>query len=159
VPAGGEKRSEQKRTEKQSDTPLLWLIWETFQYSRRAFDEALRPYGVSGTQLSVLNRVAERPGISGAELARLMLTTPQAALLSLTALERKGLIQRRLDTGAGHVTRSAVTDEGRRLVESCRAEVHTVGRRLLSVLSADKQRTLRDLLTSYLQGLPDAVDD
>jgi DNA-binding MarR family transcriptional regulator len=88
-----------------------------------------------------------------------MLTTPQAALLSLTGLERKGLIDRKLDTGAGHVTRSAVTDEGRRLVESCRAEVHSVGRRLLSVLSAEEQRTLRHLLVSYLQDLPDAVDD
>lgn len=146
-----------KNRAKQRDKPLMWLIWEAFQFSRRSFDEALRPHGVSGTQLSVLNRIAQQPGLSGSELSRLMLTTPQAAQLTLASLERKGLIERRADVGNGHVVRSNLTEEGRRVVNSCEAEVHAVERRLLTVLSPDEQRSLSALLRSYLRQSPDSV--
>jgi DNA-binding MarR family transcriptional regulator len=132
----------------------MWLFWETFQYTRRSFDEALRPQGISGTQLSVLNRIAQRPGLSGVELARLMLTTPQAAHLTLSTLERKGLVERRPDIGNGHITRSFLTQEGRHLVDTCEAEVRDVERRLLAILSPDEQEALSELLSSYLQQLP-----
>lgn len=134
--------------------PIMWLFWETFQYSRRAFDEAVRPSGVTATQLSVLNRLAERPGLSGAELARITHTTPQAANLALVALERKALIERKLDTGSGHIVRSVLTEKGRRIVNDCYAEVHEVDRRLLAVLDDNQKRTLSDLLTAYLSQFP-----
>jgi DNA-binding MarR family transcriptional regulator len=133
----------------------MWLFWETFQYTRRSFDEALRPHGISGTQLSVMNRVAQRPGLSGVELARLMLTTPQAAHLTLSTLERKGLVERKPDTGNGHISRSFLTREGRRMVDTCEAEVRHVERRLLAVLSPKEQEALSELLSSYLQQLPE----
>jgi DNA-binding MarR family transcriptional regulator len=144
-----------KKLKMKSDVPLMWLFWETFQYTRRSFDEALRPHGISGTQLSVLNRIAQRPGLSGVELARLMLTTPQAAQLTLSTLERKGLVERKPDIGNGHITRSFLTRKGCRLVDLCRAEVHDVEKRLLGVLSPTEQEALSELLSSYLQQLPE----
>jgi DNA-binding MarR family transcriptional regulator len=138
------------------DPPLLWLVWETFQFTRRSFDDVLRPYGVSGTQLSVLNRIAEQPGLSGVELARMMVTTSQAVYLTLSALERKGLVERKASPGAGNIYRSVLTEEGRRLVEACRAEVAKEGNRLLNVLNADEQKTLRLLLSTYLKQIPDS---
>ena len=102
----------------------------------------------------MLNRVAERPGLSGVELANMTLTTPQAAHLVLSALEKKGLIVRKLETGAGHIVRSNLTEEGRRVVESCLAEVHKVERRLLAVLTEDEQQALAVLLASYLRQVP-----
>jgi DNA-binding MarR family transcriptional regulator len=141
--------------EKKNNVPLMWLFWETFQYTRRSFDEALRPHGISGTQLSVMNRIAQRPGLSGVELARLMLTTPQAAHLTLSTLERKGLVERKPDTGNGHITRSFLTQKGRRVVDGCEAEVHEVERQLLAILSPREQEALSELLWSYLQQLPE----
>ena len=79
---------------------------QAFHYTRRTFDDAVRPYGITATQLGVLNRLAERPGLSGAELGRLMLTTSQAAQLMLAALERKGLIKRTPDPNHGRIVRS-----------------------------------------------------
>lgn len=134
----------------------MWLLWEAFQFSRRSFDVALRPHGVSGTQLSVLNRIAQRPGLSGSELSRLMLTTPQAAQLTMASLESKGLIERNADTGNGHVVRSVLTEQGQRVVDSCAAEVESVERRLLTILTPEEQQALSALLRAYLRQLPDS---
>jgi DNA-binding MarR family transcriptional regulator len=145
-----------KERVKQKEKPLMWLLWEAFQFSRRSFDEALRHHGVSGTQLSVLNRIAQRPGLSGSELSRLMLTTPQAAQLTMASLESKGLIDRRADSGNGHVVRSVLTEKGQRVVNSCAVEVESVERRLLTILTAEQQQALSALLRAYLRQLPDS---
>lgn len=140
-----------KKKDVQEDEPLLtWLIWETFQYTHRSLDNVLRSHGVTSTQLGILNRVAARPGLSGAELSRLMLTTTQAANLALIALERKRLVERNRDNGVGHVLRTVLTDEGRNVMRSCRSEVVVVERQLMAALSLEERKMLKDLLHNYL---------
>lgn len=129
---------------------LVWLIWETFQYTHRNFDDVLRPHGVTSTQCAALIRIAEQPGLSGADLARLTLTTTQAANLALTALERKKLVDRKRDEGAGHVLHSVLTETGRTVMSACLKEVRDAERKLLASLSEAERDTLRDLLQKYI---------
>jgi DNA-binding MarR family transcriptional regulator len=132
-----------------SRAPLSWLILEAFYFTRRAFDEAVREHGVSASQLGVMNRLADHPGLSGAELARLMLTTSQAAQLMLATLERKGLVRRAPDPNHGRIVRSRLTAKGRRVVEACRPVVWDMEARLGAGLDADARQELADLLYRY----------
>jgi DNA-binding MarR family transcriptional regulator len=127
---------------------------QAFHYTRRAFDEALRPCGITATQLGILNRLAQRPGLSGAELGRLMLTTSQAAQLMLAALERKGLIERNPDPNHGRIVRSVLTDEGSRVVDACGAVARNVEQQLAAVLDEAERETLVELLVKYMPDSP-----
>src|SRR5262245_57212140 len=91
---------------------LIWLIAEAHGYTRNAIAQAVRRHGVTPTQLGILNRLADQPGLSGAELARQMHVSPQAAHLGLTTLEDKGLIRRGSEPGSGHLVRSELTPQG-----------------------------------------------
>jgi DNA-binding MarR family transcriptional regulator len=57
---------------------LVSLVWAAFYHTRKSVDELVRPNGVTGPQLGILNRLADQPGMSGVEIARAMLIPPQA---------------------------------------------------------------------------------
>jgi DNA-binding MarR family transcriptional regulator len=130
---------------------IPFLMMQAFHCSRRAFDEAVRPHGLTVSQLGVLTRIAREPGISGAELSRQTFTTPQAAQLTLTALERKGLAERKPDPTHGRIIRSVLTDDGRRILDACAEDAFNVERELCAPLDEAEQQTLMELLVRYIQ--------
>ena len=125
---------------------IMWLLKRAFHSGHRAVNDAIHSFGVTPTQIGVLNRLAQEPGLSGAELARRLLVTPQASQLALTGLEQRGLVERRADPDHGRIVRAYLTKEGRRIFKRCidlsiRAEME-----FLSVLSDDEVEVLGDLL-------------
>jgi DNA-binding MarR family transcriptional regulator len=138
-----------KRT---SETELIWLIWAAFYHTRKPIEAVVHPYGVTAPQIGILNRLADRPGLSGAEISRVLVISPQAVHEALTALERKGLIERR--PGSGRVMSSHLTDAGRQVVEGCSSGLRQVGRRLVSVLGPEEQHVLADILRRYTAAPP-----
>jgi DNA-binding MarR family transcriptional regulator len=128
-----------------------WLLKQAVDHTRRAVDEALRDHDVSVAQWAVLNRLSEHPQLSGAELARRMLITPQAAHQALTTLERMGLVQRKPDPDHARIVRAFLTEDGRRITEACRTEVLKVERRLLAGFDADERRAFTDFLVRYVR--------
>ncbi len=133
------------------------LVMQAYFYTRRSFDEAMRAHGVTASQAAVLDRIYEHPGISGAEISREMLTTPQAVQLMLATLERKGLLVREPDPTRGRVVGSHLTEEGRRMFGACLADAVEVEKRLSENLSPQERRTLIDLLERYLGRSPRSV--
>ena len=130
---------------------VLWLLNQAHQHGRRRVDEAVRRHGVTAAQAGLLNRLADHPGLSGAELARLSLISPQASHLALEALERRGLVERRPDPHHGRIVRSYLTRKGRRLAAvSITAAVKGEGD-LLAVLDDEERETLRRLLKRLLE--------
>jgi DNA-binding MarR family transcriptional regulator len=105
------------QTSKRDEAPehTLCLLTRAWHNGHRAVNEAVRSYGVTPTQLGAMNRLVQRPGLSGAQLARELLVTPQAAQLALMALERRGLVKRTPDPKHGRIVRSYLTAEGRRV--------------------------------------------
>jgi DNA-binding MarR family transcriptional regulator len=130
---------------------VLWLITQAHHHVRRLVNDAVRDQGVTGAQVAMLNRLAAQPGLSGAELARLSLISPQASHLALETLERKGLVERRRDPHHGRIVRSYLTEEGRRLAEQSITAAVEGGTELLCVLDAEERETLRRLLQRLLE--------
>lgn len=97
--------------------------------------------------MGALNRLVREPGLSGAELARRLLVTPQAAQLALTALEERGLVERRPDANHGRIVRTYLTHDGQRVVDESMASGLEAEEKFLSVLDAGERRTLTELLT------------
>jgi DNA-binding MarR family transcriptional regulator len=96
--------------------------------------------------MGALNRLVQEPGLSGAELARRLLVTPQAAQLALAALEDRGLVERRPDANHGRIVRTYLTDEGRQVVDDCMVLGLRAEDQFLAVLTAEERKTLVDLL-------------
>jgi DNA-binding MarR family transcriptional regulator len=135
------------------DPRIAWLIWEAFQHTRRSIEVAVKRHGITATQLGVLNRLAEQPGLSGVELARILMVTPQAAHVALQTLATKGLVERKPGAEGGRVVRSGLTEEGRRVVRSCLAERGRVEKHLVAGLTPADRATLASLLERYITGL------
>lgn len=133
---------------RESKTELIWLIWAAFYHTRKPIDAITRPYGVTAPQMGILNRLASNPGLSGAEIARTMVVSPQAVHEALATLERKGLIERR--QGPGRILHSGLTEGGQEVIRTCGTELRKVGEQLLSALGQDEERQLADLLRRYL---------
>jgi DNA-binding MarR family transcriptional regulator len=133
------------RSQPPSEYPL-WLLKRAFHYGHRAVNDAIRPFGVTPTQLGALNRLVQEPGLSGAELARRLLVTPQAAQLALAALEERGLVERRPDANHGRIVRTYLTSDGRQVVKETMVLGLRAEDRFLAVLNAEERKTLVDLL-------------
>lgn len=123
---------------------------EAAYYARKTVDEAVRVHGVSASQWAVLHRLAERPGQSGAELARQMLVTPQAVHQTITTLVWMGLVERTPDPNHARIFRAVLTEDGRRTAESCRVDALKVQEVLLEPFDEDEQEAFADLLQRYL---------
>mgnify|MGYP001253799682 CR=1 FL=1 len=134
-------------------TRIASLLYEAVHHTRKTVDEAVRGHGVTVSQWAVLERLARGPGLAGAELARELLLTPQAAHQTLTTLVRKGLIERRPDPNHARIYRAVLTDEGRRLAELCRADSRAIHRQVLAAFDEDERATLIALLQRYVDAL------
>lgn len=132
----------------------LWLLKRAFHNGHRAVNEAVRQYGVTPTQLGTLNRLLAEPGLSGADLARRLLVTPQAAQLALAALERRGLIERRPDPHHGRIVRTYLTKEGRRVAGVSMSRSLQAEDDFLSVLDPAERKVLLDFLSRLAKQAP-----
>ncbi|WP_024441884.1 MarR family winged helix-turn-helix transcriptional regulator [Mycobacterium sp. UM_WGJ] len=125
---------------------ILWLLKQAFYYSLTTVNEAISDHGVSTAQIGLLRQLAGEPGLSGAELARRLLITPQGVQLALSALERRGLVERKQDPHHGRILRAYLTDEGRAVTSAVVTDAIAAHDQVFGVLSADEQETLRALL-------------
>src|SRR5580658_8049822 len=95
---------------------ILWLLKQAFYFSLTTVNEAVSSHGVSTAQIGVLRQLSNEPGLSGAELARRLLISPQGVQLALTSLERRGLLERKQDPQHKRILQAYLTDEGRTVV-------------------------------------------
>jgi DNA-binding MarR family transcriptional regulator len=133
------------------DENLLWLLKQAFYFSLTTVNEAISSHGVSTAQIGVLRKLSNEPGLSGAELARRLLITPQGVQLALTSLERRGLVERKQDPQHKRILQSYLTDEGRNVVATVLGDAVAAHEEVFGVLNAQEQETLRDLLSRVVE--------
>jgi DNA-binding MarR family transcriptional regulator len=126
------------------------LIGRAYRLSRQRTAQAIRPHGVTEAQFSILMSLAEEPGLTGIELADRTSVTPQAAHAAVTALERKGLVQRESGAARRRVVRTVLSDEGTRVLDACVEAVRDLGVGLAQGLTRRDRRTLMALLDDYV---------
>lgn len=121
---------------------------------RSAMDNALRPLDLTVPQYSCLEVLAQRPGLSNAELARAVFVTRQSMNLVLRGLEDRGLVTRADSAPHGRALPSTLTEAGRAALTDASKAVRAVERRMLDALSSDRQQRL----LADLQACVDALD-
>ena len=125
---------------------ILWLLKQAFYFSLTTVNDAISPHGVSAAQVGVLRQLSNEPGLSGAELARRLLISPQGLQLALTALERRGLVERKQNPQHKRILQAYLTEEGQNIVATVVGDAVAAHDEVFGVLSTEEKETLRELL-------------
>ena len=120
---------------------------------RLRMDEALKGHGVTTPQYAAMSVLAERPGLSNAQLARRSFVTPQTMNRILGRLETLGFIERLEHPEHGRVLQAYLTRGGERLRDECDRTVAAVEKRMVSGLSEEEQRLLLQALSGCAEAL------
>jgi DNA-binding MarR family transcriptional regulator len=92
-------------------------IVRTSQMMARIFTATLAPFGLPPNQFSVLLHLVEQPGISQADLARVVLATPQSVGELIRAMEDGGLVERTPPAGRGRPSALYASPAGRAVLD------------------------------------------
>jgi DNA-binding MarR family transcriptional regulator len=130
---------------------LPYLLAQANAAVRLALDRAFADLNVTVPQFAVLTMIDAYPGVSGADLARLTLLTPQTINVIVKNLERDGLIIKTPDDVHGRVIRIETTARGRALRSKCRSRADAFEKTLAKDLSDAEQRTIRRWLVRVTQ--------
>lgn len=130
---------------------ILWLLKQAFYFSLTTVNEAVSDHGVSTAQIGVLRQLSNEPGLSGAELARRLLISPQGVQLALTALEKRGLVERKQNPAHGRILQAFLTDQGREVAAAVVSDAIAAHEKVFGVLSKAEQQTLRELLARVVE--------
>ncbi|MCF6389911.1 MarR family transcriptional regulator [Mycobacterium sp. MBM] len=130
---------------------ILWLLKQAFYFSLTSVNDAVKPHGVSTAQIGVLRQLTTAAGLSGAELARRLLISPQGVQSALAALQKRGLVERKRDPRHGRVLRAFLTDEGREVAAVVVSEAVAAHDDIFGVLSRVEQEQLRALLSRVVE--------
>ena len=144
-PPGQGKRGEQGY--------LAYLLRQAQAASRLTLERRLADLGVTPPQFVVLTMLRAYPGLSGADLARVALLTPQTVGVIIRNLERDGAIRKTPHPVHGRVLMWTLTRRGGTLLDKCRRPVQALERRLMAGLSAKAQATVRRWLSKIAADL------
>jgi len=126
---------------------LAYLLRQAQAATRLTLERALADLGVTSPQFAVLTMLRAYPGLSGADLARVALLTPQTVGVIIRNLERSGAIRKTPHPVHGRVLQWTLTRRGGALLGKCRRHVRALERRLMAGLNAKAQATVRRWLS------------
>jgi DNA-binding MarR family transcriptional regulator len=145
-PPGQGKRGEKGR--------LAYLLRQAQAATRLTMERQLADLGVTPPQFVVLTMLRAYPGLSGADLARVALLTPQTVGVIIRNLERDGSIRKSAHPVHGRVLMWTLTRRGGTVLDKCRRHVQALERRLMAGLSAKARATVRRWLSKIAADLP-----
>lgn len=100
-----------------------YLLRQAGVAHRHRFEQELAAVGITNPQFVVLTMLANYPGLSGADLARLSLLTPQTVSVIVANLIKAGWVARRKHAVHGRIQPIDVTEAGRAMLVACRKPV------------------------------------
>ncbi len=132
---------------------LSYLLRQANAAVRLTLERALADLGVTPPQFVVLTMLNAYPGLSGADLARLALLTPQTVGVIIRNLERAGAIAKEKHPVHGRALQWALTRKGRALLATCRARAHAVEARMAALMPRKAEPELRAWLSALATDL------
>jgi DNA-binding MarR family transcriptional regulator len=147
-PPGQGKRGEQGY--------LAYLLRQAQAAARLTLERALADLAVTPPQFIVLTMLKAYPGLSGADLARVALLTPQTVGVIIRNLERDGAIRKTPHPVHGRVLQWTLTRRGLTLLEECRKPAMALERRLVAGLDARTLAAIRRWLAQIAADLQDS---
>jgi DNA-binding MarR family transcriptional regulator len=131
---------------------LAYLLRQAQAATRLTLERALADLCVTPPQFAVLTMLNAYPGLSGADVARVALLTPQTVGVIIRNLKRDGAIRKTPHPVHGRVLQWTLTRRGAVLLSRCRRHVNAVERRLVAGLGAKAQATIRRWLSNIAVG-------
>lgn len=129
------------------DSPrLTYLIGRLHRAVRKRIGTAVKPFGLSVAQYTVLSVLHTRGRLSNAQLASRSFITPQAMNEVVQSLEAQKLLTRRPDPSHGRIVQLTLTAQGMQTLRSCDAAVGALERSMLAGLSDGARATFRESL-------------
>jgi DNA-binding MarR family transcriptional regulator len=138
-----------------SEESLGKLLKRSEQTLVRAKSAAVKAVGLTLAQYVALAELAERPGITSAELARACLVSPQAMMVVLKAMEEQGLVERTQHPRHQTVLEIHLTNVGREALGEAHKCARPIERRITSALSNKEIESLRALLRRCIEAIED----
>jgi DNA-binding MarR family transcriptional regulator len=134
---------------------IAYLLRQAQAATRLTMERALTDLGVTPPQFAVLTMLNAYPGLSGADVARVALLTPQTVGVIMGNLERDGAIRKTPHLLHGRILQWTLTRRGSDLLGQCRRRVNAVERRLLAGIEAKAEATIRRWLSKIALDLQD----
>lgn len=122
---------------------LGYLLRQAQAAARLSMERAMADLKVTPPQFLILTMLKSYPGLSGADLARVALLTPQTVGVIIRNLQRTGLIGKTPHPVHGRVLMWTLTAKGLALLARCKQRALAVERRLSKSLSAKAEATVR----------------
>ena len=122
---------------------LGYLLRQAAGAFRVRVERAMADLDVTQPQFAVLTMLANYPGLSNADLARLALLTPQTVSVIVANLERAGAIARRPHPVDGRIRHIELTGKGKHLLAQCGEHVRSIEQDIVDGLSAGEETTIR----------------
>ena len=132
---------------------LAYLLRQAQAATRLSMERSLAGLGVTPPQFVVLTMLRAYPGLSGAELARVALLTPQTVGVIIRNLERDGAIAKAPHPVHGRVLQWTLTRRGARRLQNCRRHALALERRLAAGLNKKSQIAVRRWLSGIAREL------
>ena len=117
----------------------------------------MKPLGLTLPQYVALAELAERPGLTGAELARACLVSPQAMMVVLKAMEEQGLVERSQHPRHQTVLEIHLTSVGDEALSAGREQAEPIEERITQALSKQDIQTLKALLRRCIEAVEDTA--
>lgn len=123
-----------------------------------AFEQMLKPYGITATQYNVLRilRGAEPDGLCRNEIRDRMITRMPDVTRLLDRMVEAGFVSRVRSESDRRMVRTRITPKGHSLLEELDPRVNVEQQRPFGRLSVDELRVLIDLLARIRQATPEA---
>ena len=133
---------------------VAYLLRQASAAVRLKLDRAFTEFGITPPQFSALTMIAAYPPLSGADLARLTLLTPQTVNVIVRNLVKRGAVRTEPDPVHGRILRLQITPNGRRLLGKCKSAATLVEVQLTAGLPRAAENTIRTWLAHIARDLP-----
>lgn len=139
-----------KSTRIRSFELMRWVVWA----QRKAGEDWIRDRELSMEQGFVLGYLSQNPGAIQRDIAEVTRTSAASVSSMLQGLERRGLVERRMESGNERSKRVYATPAGLDLITGLDNAMAAVDETLIAPLNRTERATLLALLTKITAELP-----
>jgi DNA-binding MarR family transcriptional regulator len=132
---------------------IAYLLRQAQAATRLTLERALADLRITPPQFAVLTMLRAYPRLSGADLARVALLTPQTVGVIIRNLERDGAIRKTPHPVYRRVLQWTLTRRGGTLLDKCRRRATALERRLVAGLAKKSEITIRRWLSKIAADL------
>src|SRR3954468_7080593 len=125
------------------DGPIGYLLRQAIHAFNTAMESGLREHQLTSPQCGALFVLETEPGLSAADVARAMGTTPQAANVLIAGMEQDGLVYREPHPTHGRILEIFATEEGLRRFKAARPFIRRLEAAMCDGFDAKQLATVR----------------